>query len=323
MTPAVALAALALASGCAPAAPLTIAAGHIDPERIAVAGVDTPADQCATRKLASLPVETPGLPVVPATINARPASLILDTGAENTLLTAAAARRLGVTTRYDFVRSMRGIGRSVRTGDARLASMRLGGLPIDYPRALVGEVTFPLKGATPDGLLGASLLSGFDLDLDMPHRRLDLYAPTQCPDIRPPWRTRSVSLQTTRSLTEHPFFPITINGRQLTATLDTGAQRTVIAARSAAAAGIGLDSVNGGVALNTQGAAGELVPARLITSHVVAVGGVRLNGPVLIVPAALPRDIDALVGFDFLLQHRVYLSYGSRRLFVEESGPAQ
>ncbi len=307
----------ALLGGCAPAALPggPILAGRVDPETVASATVATASGECTLRLRASLPVSVVGLPLVPARINGQAATLILDTGAESTLLTEAAAKRLGVSSRYDFMRSISGIGGSVATGDAALASMSLGGIALSYPRALVGRVAFRLGPIDADGLLGASLLGDFDLDLDIPHRRVDLYDRMDCATVRPAWRGRYVALQTTRSLSAHPFFPISVNGRTISASLDTGAQRTVIAARAAAALGIGAQGQLVGQQ-TTIGAAGESMPATLHLLRDVRVGGVPLRGPVIVAPATLPRDIDALLGFDFLLGHRVWLSYGSRRIFI-------
>lgn len=310
------LLAAALAA-CAPPPAVTIVAGQVDPEIVRAVGPEPVRTNCTLRRQASLPVTLSSLPLVPALINGRPAMLVLDTGAESSLLTVKAAKRLRVTTQYDFQRSMAGIGRSMRTGDARLASMSLGGVALSYPRVLVGHVSFKLSDADPDGLLGASLLSDFDLDIDLPHRRVELYDRVDCPSARPPWRGHYAMLDTTRSLSEHPFFPISVNGRRLSATLDTGAQRTVISARAAAAAGINATSLVAGSEIRTQGATGEIVPATLHTLRDARVGGVPIRTPVLVVPATLPRDIDALLGLDFLLRNRVWLSYGSRRLFIQ------
>ena len=307
----------ALAGGCAPTASVTIVAGRVDPEIIRAVAPEAPGSNCTLRKRGSVSLSLQSLPIVPALINGRSATLILDTGAESSLLTASAAKRLGVTTKYDFQRSMAGIGSSVHTGDARLDSMSLGGVALDYPRALVGQLSFKLPDAEPDGLLGASLLGDFDLDIDVPRRRLDLYDRLDCDTARPAWSGRYVTLETTRSLSEHPFFPITVNGRTLSATLDTGAQRTVISARAAAAAGIGAESRVAGPEIRTRGAAGETMPAALHALRDFRVGGIALRSPVLVVPASLPRDIDALLGLDFLMSNRVWLSYGSRRIFIQ------
>lgn len=290
--------------------------GQVDPERVLAPREEAPAHNCTLRRRASIPVSFPGLPLVQAEINGKPATLILDTGAESAVLTAAAARRLGVTTKYDFARSVRGIGQAVQTGDARLDSFRLGSATLAYPRALVGAFSLNLSGIEADGLLGASLLADFDLDLDLPQRRLTLYDRLDCPTLRPPWSGRYATLETTRSLSNHPFFPVNVNGHTLTATLDTGAQRTMLSARAAAGAGVGADSQLAGPEVRTRGAAGETLPATLHALRDFRVGGVPLRTPILVSPAALPRDIDALLGLDFLVSHRVWISYGSRRLFV-------
>ena len=258
-----------------------------------------------------------GLPMVVATINGRPARLILDTGAESSIISVVAAKRLGITSKYDFARSMHGIGQSMQAGDARLDSMSLGGATLSYPRVLVGPVALTMGGVEPDGLLGASLLSDFDLDLDLPNRRLTLYDRMECPTVRPPWGGRITTLETTRSLSSHPFFPVQINGRTLSASLDSGAQRTVIAARAAQRAGLGAESRVPGSEVRARGAAGEILPAELHTLRDMRVGDVAVRTPVMVTALTLPNDIDALVGADFLLSHRVWLSYGARKLFVQ------
>lgn len=310
---------LLAASGCATVAPVTVGAGQVDPETVRAVGDDGAGGNCTLRRRGSVAVSLPGLPVVPAEINGRAAALILDTGAESSMLTAGAAKRLGVTSKYDFQRSMAGIGSSVRAGDARLDSMSVGGIVLSYPRMLVGEVSFKLGEAEPDGLLGASLLADFDVDIDVPHRRVEFYDRLNCPTARPAWGGRYVTLETTRSLSEHPFFPLQVNGRTLSATLDSGAQRTVISARAAALAGIGPGSRLAGPEIRTRGAAGETLPATLHSLRDADVGGIKLRTPVLVLAATLPRDIDALLGFDFLLSNRVWLSYGSRRIFIQPS----
>lgn len=317
-----ALLAGALAAACTPTDSVnvvagTVVAGRVDPEIVRAVAPEGARSNCTLRKRGSVALSLPGLPVVPAQINGRAAALILDTGAESSLLTASAAKRLGVTTKYDFQRSMSGIGSSVRTGDARLDSMSLGGVALSFPRVLVGNLSFKLGEAEPDGLLGASLLGEFDLDIDVPRRRLDLYDRLDCATARPAWTGRYVTIETTRSLSEHPFFPIQVNGRTLSATLDSGAQRTVISARASASAGIGADSRLAGPEIRTRGAAGETMPATLHALRDARVGGIPLRTPVLVLPAALPRDIDALLGLDFLQSNRVWLSYGSRRIFIQ------
>ena len=309
----VALAAGLLAS-CAPA-PLVM--GVVDPERVSAGPAAEAAQNCTLRRRASLPVTMAGVPLVTAMINGQPARMILDTGAESSILGVAAAKRLGVTNKYDFARSMRGISQEMRTGDARLESMSLGEATLSYPRVLVGPVALMMGGLEADGLLGASLLADFDLNLDLPNRRLDLYDRTECAGLRPPWGGRATELETTRSLSAHPFFPVVVNGRTLSASLDSGAQRTVIAAAAAQRAGISAATRVPGSEIRARGAAGEILPAELHVLRDMRVGDVAVRTPVLVTALSLPNDIDALLGADFLQVHQVWLSYGSRRLFIQ------
>lgn len=307
-----AIAACGLLASCA-RAPLVM--GVIDPEQVSNGAVSTEAHNCTLQRRASVPVTMAGLPLVPATINGRPARLILDTGAESSIVSGTAAKRLGVTTKYDFARSMHGIGEAVQTGDARLDSMVLGGATLNFPRVLVGPIALNMGGVEPDGLLGASLLAEFDLDLDLPNRRLELYERMDCPTFTPPWSGRFSTLETTRSLSSHPFFPIELNGRTLSASLDTGAQRTVLSAGAAKRAGIGAATRLPGGEIRARGAAGETLPAEMHALR-LRVGDISGAMAVMVTPVTLPNDIDALLGADFLQTHRVWLSYGSRRLFV-------
>ena len=312
------LACAALAAGAlASCAPTPLVMGVVDPERVAGAPVAAAPGSCKLQRRASVGMTLAGLPLVTATINGRPSRLILDTGAESSIIGIAAAKRLGVTSKFDFARSMGGIGQTMGTGDARLDSMNLGGVALTYPRVLVGPIELNMRGVEPDGLLGASALADFDLDIDLPNRRLDLYDRTDCPTLQPPWSGRVTMLETTRSLSLHPFFPIVIDGHDLSVSLDSGAQRTVISASAARRAGIGADSRLPGPAITAHGAAGETLPAELHALRDFRVGGIPVRTPVLVTALALPHDIDGLLGTDFLQSHRVWLSYGSRRLFIQ------
>src|SRR5271165_5641920 len=70
-------------------------------------------DSCTPRLRAALNVDLHGAPLVTLTINGRVAHLLLDTGAERTMLTETAAQRLGLLTRFDHTQTVRGIGGNV------------------------------------------------------------------------------------------------------------------------------------------------------------------------------------------------------------------
>lgn len=302
---------LTAASGCAsPSAPI----GRIGIDPFAGAtGTPPPSTACSLTRRGAVPLTIDRLIHVEARINGGRATLVLDTGAERSIISPEVAKRLAVTQRYDFDRSVAGIGASVRTGDARLQSFTLGEVALSDPRILVG----PIGPLGADGLLGADLLAEFDLDLDVPRRQLTLYDRVQCETLRPPWPGRFVTLETTRSLDAHPFFPVKVNGQELSATIDTGAQRTTMTAAAAARVGVtGAALASDPVAL-ARGVGGETLRTAIHQFQSFTVGGDAFRGPVLVAPGiALPRDSAVVIGLDFLLTRRMWLSYGSRRIFL-------
>jgi predicted aspartyl protease len=118
------------------------------------------------------------------------------------------------------------------------------------------------------------------------------------------------------TISQRPLFPVQINGHTLTAAFDTGAQRSVLGPQGAARLGVGAQAIAEDLAVSTRGASGEIVGAALHQFRDFRIGKDRMETPVLIAPIALPRDVDVLIGLDYLAAHRLWLSYGSRRLFV-------
>ncbi|HYZ64859.1 MAG TPA: retroviral-like aspartic protease family protein [Acetobacteraceae bacterium] len=272
---------------------------------------------CTVALRATVPLFQRGLVFVSAKINGAPATLVLDTGADRSIITREAAARLKVTDRYDFARPINGIARTIASGDARLGSLTLNGFSLPYPRILVGPVSLGSQGGVePDGLLGADLLGDFDVELDVPHRQLRLYDRLECETLRPPWPGPYTTIQTTRGLGRHPFFPIQVDGHALSAVLDSGATRSFVAAQAAARVGVGPAALARDPSSKTRGAGGEEVAVSLHRFRQFTVAGDALAGPVLVASIALPRDVDAILGLDYLAARRVYLSYGSRRIFI-------
>ena len=109
-----------------------------------------------------------------ARIDGQPITLLVDTGAERTLLTEATVERLHLPRDLQHATRTFGIGSPTATWDAKLANgIVLGATHFPVDSVTVGRFTIhEVAGGSADGLLGADIMLAFDIDLDLPARRI-------------------------------------------------------------------------------------------------------------------------------------------------------
>jgi len=277
------------------------------------------AQDCRPVRLVELQVMPMGnVPTVTLRVNGAPTSFLFDTGAERTIMTAAAAKRLGLQAHYEYERRMRSLGAAMASGDARLASLGLGGLEMSNFRVLVGPLLLPrIAGKPLDGLLGADFFTGFEIDLDLAHQRITLFEPPPCPVNAPPWNTPYIAITANRSLHDRLFFPVRLDGRSLAALIDTGAQLTTLDSDAAAALGLTETALAHDPVTTLRGAAAEPVKSRAHRFAELAVGGEVLHDQTIMIAKLGLQDADLVLGANFLRWQRVWLSYVSHRIFLE------
>lgn len=282
------------------------------------APVRAAAQDCRPERRAEI-AESPmgNVPVVTVRVDGRPADLLFDTGAERTILTPAAASRLGIVAHYEYARHMRSIGTAVSGGTAKLANFVVGGMTTRGFRVLVGSVSLPVVDGRPlDGLLGADFFDDFDVDIDLANRRVLLYAPQSCPSEAPAWGEPYTTIAANRSLHDRLFFPVALDGHRLAALIDTGAQLTALDASSAAAMGVTGAELAHDPVTTLRGAAAEIVKSHAHRFMRLDIAGQVVRDPVIMVAPLGLQDADLVLGADFLRGHRVWLSYASHRVFL-------
>ena len=270
---------------------------------------------CALEPAGVLPVRLIGnVPVTVVGINDRPAALILDIGSDITLLSRAAAMRLGV--RYDDRLAIRlnGAGGQARASPAVLPEVQFGTAVLADVRAVVG------RGLRPpiDGVLGINVLAGFELDLDAPRGEVALYRarPPACAGAPPPWTVPYARLPIEQERTGHLFLPAELNGQPLRALLDTGASRSTVGLPAAAAAGITEAELLRGPSSVTQSldAAGIVTRPRRFRS--LQIGAEGIENPVLNVADLPPQAGDMIIGSDYLSSRRIWIALASGTVFA-------
>jgi predicted aspartyl protease len=281
--------------------------------------VADPTGGCGAVRLGETTVATlRNAPIVTLFANDRPIMLLLDTGAEGTVLTPAAAGRVGAQRPLvEFQRQLHGLAGSLATSEVELRSFTVGGVAIPWRRVRVAPVNVSAIFAGPlDGVVGADTLSSFDVDLDLPHYRMILYQRQTCPDAKPAWTEPYTRITAGRSKGDHLFFPVQLDGRTIDAFVDTGAQATVLSTRVALALGVSESALARDPPLTTRGAAAERLSAHLHRFSQLEIGGAIVRNPAVIVADVRLSDADLVLGVDFLRAWRIWFSYGSQQIFL-------
>ena len=292
-------------------------AGSVDASMSLVA--DTAGGGCGTSRIGEITVATlRNAPIVTLLANGSPVTLLLDTGAETTILTPAVAQRIGAQPpRVEFPRQMRGITGSLGTSEVELHSLTAGKVSIPWRRVRVASVNMPSVFSGPlDGLLGADSLSTFDIDLDLPHHRMVFYAKQSCPGAAPAWIEPYARITVRRSFSGHLVFPVQLNGREVDAFVDTGAQLTVLSTRAALALGVTETALARDRPTVTSGAGAGQLSSHAHRFSSLEIAGEIVRNPEIVVADVKLSDADLVLGIDFLISRRIWLSYGSERIFL-------
>jgi predicted aspartyl protease len=257
-------------------------------------------------------------PIVTLSANGHSVTLILDTGAERTVLTPAVAERIGAQRpAIEFQRRMHGIAGDLATHEVELRSFAAGGIAIPWRRVLVAPVTLTRVFPTSlDGLLGADVLSDFDIDLDLPRHELIFYQKQSCPMAAPDWSHPYTTISTGLSRGQRLFFPVQLDGRRIIAVIDTGSQLTALSTTAARALGLSDTLLAQDRSITIQGATAGVLTSRVHRFGKLEVGTVVVRNPEIIVTDLKLADADLVLGVDFLRSRRFWLSYGSHRIFM-------
>jgi predicted aspartyl protease len=257
------------------------------------------------------------LPTVRIAVDGQPVTLMLDTGAEDTVLDPQTAARLGLVGHYEYPRHFGALGGGTGSGVAATRHFVAGAVDVPDFRIMIGGVSLPdLEGIQPQGLLGADFLGQFAVDLDLPDGRLRLYRPG-CLTVEPAWSPPFATIAANRSLHDRLFFPVTLDGRQLFAFIDSGAVRSVIDREAAAALGVGAADLQRAPAATLRGATAATVAAPLHRFKQLRIGEISVQDPELSVAPLGLNDADIILGEDFIEPRRLWLSYAPPQIFIK------
>jgi predicted aspartyl protease len=282
----------------------------------AAAGARAHAQNCTLTRAAQLPINFDHSRLqVTITINDQPAQLIVDTGATITSLTKDAAYRLSVQRDTDHSMEIFGAGATDNHLDIGLVAH----IDLDQTRLsdrAVAIMAMSNLDRQNDGLLGADILSKFEVEIDLPQRLLTLWNRGTCANPAPGWASSAQIVEAQIDARHHIQVPVRIEQSQLSLMLDTGAQSLALNTRAAAqAAGdAALQAPLGdGIAANNQH-----YSAWYYRFHEVKFAGQTTQDvPAQIFPRSHFDEFDGLLGITPLLQNRhFWLSYATSRVYL-------
>jgi hypothetical protein len=257
---------------------------------------------CERTPLASAALrDDDGFITMPVAVAGRVASMLVDTGSDTGLLTEQGAAGLGLQRDQSRRTTLQGTVRPVPNG-----SVPVGTLPA------MPFITPPVAG-----LIGADVLARFDVEMDLPHRRIVFWrvALGSVACAPPPAWSGAYDAVPLAISGGRAMLSATLDGHPITALLDSGARSRIVSTRAAARVGVGADQlgadpggINAGIDLHDS-------TYHWHRFHTLAIGHETFDNPVLTV-APVAERVDLLLGADWFATRDVWISYATATLFV-------
>ncbi len=165
-----------------------------------------------------------------------------------------------------------------------------------------------------DGTLAPQVLAAYDLDLDFGHGKLNLISPDHCPGNVVYWATAAAEVPIEIKDKTHIRVPVTIDGKQIMATVDTGSHTSFITMR-AAKRYLDVDEKNPALKLRGNLAVNGMVgPVYNYPFQSLSFGAVTVNHPhIEMVADKVWSGDDLLLGIGILRQLHLYIAYKEGR----------
>jgi hypothetical protein len=275
-----------------------------------------PRQGCSLHVMAALDMQTMpnGLVTIPVRFEGHDHRLMVDTGGYINTVTPQLVKEEGYTAEASRGAPLKGVGNRVLNSYVEVRDFDIGQAHGKDYQFYVD--TFDNLSA--DGTLAPEILANYDVDFDFGHDRLNLIQPPGCPSGPVYWtKNPAVVMPMEIEARTHIHIPVTIDGRQIEAVVDTGSTVSMISAR-AAARFLGIDDKSPGVvALNRTSINGVTGSIQIYPFQAVGIGSLTLNHPtILIAPDSLWDRDELLLGMDVLRQLHLYIAYDEKKLYV-------
>lgn len=194
------------------------------------------AETCQLAKIASFDIsqDSEGVVTIPVAVNGTSEKFLVDTGGAYSMISRQVAEALHLKPRH-----IRSAELYMADGTFLNQLVIVDTLGIGVTRATnVALVLEPLKSRTGAetfaGILAPDYLPNFDLDFDFAHNKLNFFSPDHCEGRAVYWSLAYAAVPFSRSAWDNQItVPVTLDGHDFTAIVDTGASDTLLSAKAA------------------------------------------------------------------------------------------
>jgi len=240
-------------------------------------------------------------------INRVDTRLLVDTGAERTVLTAQTIRSELLARSKLSITQLTGVTGTISNADV-FADLQLGAVDFQQ-RFAVADI--PGVG----GLVGGDLLSDYDVELDIPERRVRLWKASSCRADQLPWTGQRATLSAHVTMGNRVVVPAAVNGRPVDALLDTGSSISLLSADLPGHLGGRATPEDTMATIPGIGAGSAMVRFHRFAS--MDVGQDHIPSPLIAIGETLSIAPDMVLGLDYLKGHRIWISYRARQVFIQ------
>jgi predicted aspartyl protease len=279
---------------------------------------------CTLSKIAELKVTVSGMtPVISALINGKEVKLAVDSSSYYNIISAPAAARSGLR----LMPAPEWLAGKGADGKALLSvsvadEFVVGGLRVKNTEFLAGGND---SGSGVEGVVGQSLIANYDVEYDFANGAIRLMRPDGCADAGLAYwasANQTYSVVDINSITPaQPFVTgvAQLNGGPVRVLFDTGANASRISPQAARQAGLKVspsDLVDAGY---SRGMGRPAVLTHLAPFSSFKVGDEEIRNPHLRV-GDTREGTDMLLGADFFLSHRIYVSNAQHKMYFTYNG---
>lgn len=280
--------------------------------------------KCSVGQMLQLPVTMSGLrPLAPAKINGKDVKFIVDSGAFYSSISPGSAAELDLRlTAAPANLRVTGIGGEARMSIGKVKDFGIGEATLHNVEFLVGGSE---SGSI--GLLGQNVLGIGDAEYDFNGGAVRLMKSKDCKNVNLAyWATGkniAVSMLEIESPTlgaPHTAGTVFLNGVKIRAVFDTGAPTTMMTKAAAARAGIKPDMEGVSAAGSVGGIGRRFSQSWIGPFQSLKIGDEEIRKIRLRFADLGDVSFDMLIGADFFLSHRVYVSNTQRQMFFTYNG---